>query len=400
MNEKNYETRNGQEELYLAPETNETTTEIPELRSENRKVFSMSDGTTKAVYYPGIIHVFDKETGGFEEVDNTLTLEEGGRHYLSGRGHFMARFSCEEEKDELFTVEQGMHRITVSAQKNRKEQSKGLSIRLHKKEEAVPEKSDTLIFEEIKAGTDLEYSVTAEGIKENIIVRQKSDVYRYAFRLQCENVKVQFHEKEKRVAFLSNETGKEVFYIPAPFMTDAGGNVSTGVSYEVKTASDGSIRLTVTADSDWLNAEERVFPVTIDPQVMVSGSNSMITCSWNGGNLYGSTSHKVGTTGNGDKSNNAYRMYMGFTMPVLPRNPRIKKAELKFYQSGMETECGRNPKFGLYEVNGDIVAESLAPEHAQQLIDFDRMKQKESNETVSYAFDVTRFVDKVCNEML
>lgn len=49
-------------------------------------------------------------------------------------------------------------------------------------------------------------------------------------------------------------------------MTDESGAASAAVSYDIRELEGGDILLTVTADSEWINAEERVFPVVIDPQ--------------------------------------------------------------------------------------------------------------------------------------
>ena len=45
------------------------------------------------------------------------------------------------------------------------------------------------------------------------------------------------------------------------------------------------------------------------------------------GNMYGAAQHTVGVGSNGVPK----RMYMNVKLPDLPRNPRIKKAELKFF---------------------------------------------------------------------
>ena len=102
MKEKEF----GAEELYLAPETEisaETEVkqeishqtelvekdtkkapfeidEISNLRKANKKVFRMSDGYEKAVFYPETLHVFDSNTKNFEKVDNSLIEEEDGQH--------------------------------------------------------------------------------------------------------------------------------------------------------------------------------------------------------------------------------------------------------------------------------------------------------------------------------
>ncbi|MBE5922136.1 MAG: hypothetical protein E7269_05230, partial [Lachnospiraceae bacterium] len=378
-----------------APQANVRVREIRELRGENRKVFQMSDGSKQAVFYPQQIHVKEEATGELEEVANTLTLDEDGGHYRNGRNRFKAAFSCETDNDELFFMECGMHRITVSAKKNSKKRGCGVIPALRTRDGRRNHSTEALVFANIEAGTDMEYSVLPEGVKENIVVKEKAEVYRYPFLLHCENLTVQFEEAKKRVAFLSTESGEEVFHIPAPFMTDANGVVSHEVDYEVKTVADGELQMTVTADSAWLNAEERAFPVTIDPQIMVSGTSYFDTYSWTGGVISRPAFLPVGTNSSGQAS----RMYTKFTVPSLPRNPRIKKAELIFTQCCGTFADNSYPYIGLYPVTGEITSGTCTPAMEEELIDFERMKpsfcEDEESGMVLYAFDITKFMDKI-----
>ena len=366
--------------------------EIPELRGENRKVFRLSNGDEQAVFYCEPMHVFDESTDSFAEVDNALAEEADKRHYRSGRNRFVARFSREEENDELFSVEKGMCRVSVSAKKTGSRRGHSAAPALCRKNA-----SDVLVYEGAVPGADMEYYVTGSGVKENIIVRERAAVYRYPFTIACEHVRAAFHEDEQRVSFKSTETGEEVFTIPAPFMSDANGAVSAGVFYELKDAANGALQLTVIADSEWMNAESRAFPVTIDPQIVVNGSGSMTTYSWNDGKLYNSSLHTVGTCGAGDGNCKANRMYMKLLMPVLPRNPRIKKAELTLFQSGGVSQCCECPRFGLYQVTEDFSTGTCTPADRADLIDFERMKvgHCEDGEVISYTFDATALLDAV-----
>ena len=307
--------------------------EIPEQRGTNVKVFRMNDGTEQAVFSPSAIHVFDDETRTFEDVEDTIVEDEDGRHFTCGKNHFVAKFSREDDNDDIFSIEHGMHKVTVCARKNKKNKNKGVKPHLQKNNKDGIRATDLLTFADVEPETDYEYSVEGSGVKENIVVKKPAAIYRYPFLLKCENVTAQFDEKAKRIAFISNESGDEVFYIPSPFMSDDNGIVSTAVNYEMRTTENNEVYLTITADADWINSPERAFPVTIDPQIKLSGSSAMTTYSWSDGSLYSSSLHTVGTTGDGDGDCTAKRMYISLKMPSLPRNPRIKKAELVFTQN-------------------------------------------------------------------
>ncbi len=362
-----------------------------EARRENMKVFEMSDGSEKAVFYPAPIHVYDDDTHAYEEIENTI-LEEDEKHFVCAKHRFTAKFSREEDNDELFSIKKGMHCVTVFSRKNKKNKNKGIIPKKRKNERAGIKDKDVLVYSDVETGADYEYSVEGDGVKENIVVKEKANIYRYRFTLLCKNVTAKLEEAEGRIAFISNETDEEVFYIPAPFMTDANGVVSADVTYGMRDAGNGEVHLTVTADSEFINAEERAFPVIIDPEIKLSGTSAMTTYSWNDDCLYNADTHTVGTTGSGDGNCNAHRMYISFKMPTLPRNPRIKKAELTIKQSYSYSACGQYPLFGLYHVTENIREGNYTPTHFSDLIDYAMMQ---SEKEAAYSFDITSIVDKV-----
>ena len=270
--------------------------EITEMRAIDRKVFRMSDGTEQAVFFSEPVHVRNEETGAFEDADNSLTEEKDGKHFRSRKNHFLARFSNEEERDELFFIEKDGHSITVSVRKTDSEKSKGYRPQPKKSSTSVSHKKphEVLLYPEVSADTDVEYTLHSNGIKENIIVKKPQKAYRYRFWLDCEGLTPSFDAQTKSILFLDAASKEPVFEIPAPFMVDGAGVRSEDVAYDMKHV-DGRIAFTVSAQSRWLNAPERVFPVVIDPQIMVCGSTKMSTYSWSNGTMLSDSLHTVGT---------------------------------------------------------------------------------------------------------
>lgn len=142
-------------------------------------------------------------------------------------------------------------------------------------------------------------------------------------------------------------------------------------------------------------------------RVMISGSSTMTTYSWHNCNMQTDVQHAVGTTGAGDGLCNANRMYMSFAMPTLPRNPRIKKAELILTQASANISSEIAPKFGLFQV-GPISFGACEPVQIGDLIDFAKMRSLQKTETegetesetegetvVTYTFDITKLLDAV-----
>ncbi len=369
--------------------------EIIELREGNRKVFKMSDGSEQAVFYSNDVHLFNEKTKRFEDVDNTLKEQNDGKYLVSQRGNFKAKFNG-EENNELFSVEKGVHKIRVCARQEKGIDDGKLSLKpkLHSKAQKIKQ-LDKIVFEKVLNGADYEYEVTANGVKENIIVKERASAYSFPFTVNCKNVRPELDEKTGNVLFLSTETGKEEFFIPAPFMVDANGITSSSVHFELKEDRDNAISLTVIADSKWINDKNRAFPVVIDPQIQLSGNTAMTTYSWDDGAMYSSPVHVIG--GTVDMSTSFGRMYMSINMPTLPRNPRIKKAYLNFRQESSSIESQTPIRLGLYQVTDDITLDGGTPSDTGELIDYAIMKPytDETEGVIEYKFDITSLVDGI-----
>lgn len=126
--------------------------------------------------------------------------------------------------------------------------------------------SSSVLYEEIMPGIDLEYVIEPFVVKENIVVKEVKSKYEYAFRLDLTGLYPVLTE-ENSIMLYDTDTGKLKYKIPAPYMYDSDGYISYDVYYSLVDVS-GIYYLTVTASPEWINADERNFPVTIDPTYM------------------------------------------------------------------------------------------------------------------------------------
>lgn len=117
----------------------------------------------------------------------------------------------------------------------------------------------------------------------------------------------------------------------------------------------------------------------------------MTTYSWVDGKMFSAFSHTVGTGDSGDGDCNVSRMYIKLNMPALPRNPRIKKAELQIKQASCSVQECEYPKFGLYQVNENIITGTCTPASSSDLIDYDTIDTRGLG--VTYSFDITKLFD-------
>ncbi|AZR73504.1 hypothetical protein BBF96_08965 [Anoxybacter fermentans] len=112
---------------------------------------------------------------------------------------------------------------------------------------------------------DVQYEVYAGVLKEYIILKDKNARNSFEFQIKT-NKDMEISQIEEGLIFSDSETGEEIFRLDNPFVFDRNSlkpdfdNIS--LSYEQKKK---TINLKVTISRDWLESNEREFPVVIDP---------------------------------------------------------------------------------------------------------------------------------------
>lgn len=134
-----------------------------------------------------------------------------------------------------------------------------------------------VVYKEALEDTDFKYQLVGKTLKENIVVHERKDSYAYTFELTAQGVTLYLNEEERTIYAIDSNTEENVFTIPAPIMYDASGVSSTDISYELKEAENGSYLFTIIADSEWINSNDRQFPVSIDPVVATETKASVRT---------------------------------------------------------------------------------------------------------------------------
>lgn len=252
--------------------------EIESKRDKYTKVFQKSDGASVAVITSTPVH-YEKD-GVWVDIDNTLieTEENNEKFYENKSNDFTVTLPQEMDENDAVSIEKDGYTISFTLdgydvfEKNEKSKSK-------KKEKVKKEKSktkiddsfidknETLVYESVGENTDIEYSVTATGLKEDIILtkKPKSEVS-YTYTILAENLNGNPHE-DGSVSFTDSK-GNVIFNIPAPIMFDAKNKSSTDITVKFS-GEKGNYKLTYTPSYDWLKKEAK-YPVTIDPVITVN----------------------------------------------------------------------------------------------------------------------------------
>lgn len=283
--------------------------------TENSRLYYLNNGTAVSVISAAPSNYFDEEQNRWEKIDNTLT--DVGDEYENVRSAFKTRISKADKKRAVRVGKKDLQ-VTWEFKGKQKNPNGSTPVVLNAGSEVstlvsfdetaecpvttleIGERSkdkhknqnrkhkgrklcDRAIYNNAENQTDLEYRLYGDHIKENIIVREKSDDYRYAFALQTQGLQMRLSEDNLQIELYREKTDADgsteqivEFTIPAPYMFDAAGNSCDDVYYELEPTDDGTCSFVVVASAEWLNAEDRAFPVTIDPQIVMN-SGTVIT---------------------------------------------------------------------------------------------------------------------------
>ena len=245
--------------------------EVADLREEGVKHFHLEDGSYVAAQYAYPVHYLD-DSGKWQDIDNSLTESGGMLANSTARIKFAKKITGNST---LFTLHDGNTKLTMSlvgAQKGTVGEATNYadaeSDTELQKMMNLEKLSSRVLYADILDGVDLEYIAQSLNVKENVIVKEKADAYSYTFELALNNLTAALTENGDVV--LTDSDGAVKYTIPAPIVYDAAGvHAPASVSrYSLESRNgNGKYLLTVTADATWMNAAERVFPVTVDPTI-------------------------------------------------------------------------------------------------------------------------------------
>ncbi len=325
----------------LIPNVEETTSqimyEVVDDRTANQKVFRMDDGSYMTAQYEYDIHY--QESYGWENIDNTL-IESAANDSAdfagveAENGKRAVKFANNTSSGKVLRIKNGDAKIVWTVPNANKSTGK------FKQPEASKESADAndkylrlnksvsqATYSDVWNNVDLRYTVMGSSIKEEIIIKKALDGYDFGFELELK--KSSLLKNADGSLTISDTDGNELYTIPAPFMSDASGRYSEAVEYDVTVISEKNNKVTykisVVADKDWINSDDTVFPVVVDPTVTMHKS-SMFSI-----NDYSVSSASPNHTDNSDVlyiGNSAdkgiCRTYIKFNNIDVPKKPADK----------------------------------------------------------------------------
>ena len=343
--------------------------ELADKRGPNTKQYAMSDDTVLVEQFAENVNYYDEDTKQYEQIDNSLiqkTDGSGNIYYENAANAYKVKFEKNTDSNTV-DLSDGKYKIAFNLLKNGDEEKKGIQGKIEEglktanalkaslasysgKKLKTPKATDItesqISYDGYFDNVDLNYKLTNNGVKENIIINEKSENYIFVFEISVENLTLVLNDDGSVSA--KNDDGEIKYVIPAPFMTDNGGNYSEAVSYSVEKISDGNYTLTVTADSAWINAENTELPVTIDPII-----NPVTDTDFTYANVFqGSTPTPSSTEAyvgvNYTKNCGCSNAYLKYSIGSMAKNYTLLSGELKYTRRGKVRIIFTHLNYSLY----------------------------------------------------
>ena len=292
-------------------------TEVVSMRDAYSKTYLLPDGSYQYVAYAELIHYKDS-TDTFVEINNEIKESEtrDGYKYTNTSNSWNAFFAEKLNSDDAVLITDGEHTVSFAfpGQTGLGTAAKASTLSKlsnSKYYEKIAADNRTIIYQNVVANVDIMYTVQQSVLKEDIVLKSKDAPNSFKFRLNANGLTV--NEKDDTIALFDSE-GNEVFAFAPLFMEDSSGKRSENVQLTCASVKNG-YEITISADATFLNAADTVYPVIIDPSVMVTGSDvTFDTCvdqEYPTSNYYLSESLWTG----GALGTNAMRTYMKYTLP-------------------------------------------------------------------------------------
>ena len=258
-------------------------------------------------------------------------------------------------------------------------------------------------YKDVYPNVDMQYFVTPAGVKENIILKDKSA--QTEFFVEYKLTGLTAVQKNIYSIELQNKQGEPVYEIAAPFMRDANGEISTQLTLTIKEQKNNRLKLLLSGDQTWLQAEGRCFPVTVDPTFITSQSWGAVECTYINQNEpntaygYGSSSGYTGTVYAGTLGGNkTYRSFIKIkNLPDLNKGDVVvdAKINLHVYQNSFYDTM----YIGAYQVKENWTQSTLTwnnrPNFYANVVDYDTFVEDDPD--VWHKWNVTTSVKKWYN---
>jgi RHS repeat-associated protein len=306
--------------------------ELAGRRTANGRFFQLADGRVQAEISGAPVNYRDSK-GRYQPIDTQVAaVDRPGFAAGNTTNAFTSLFG--ESSARLARVEQGGRSVEL-----------GLAGQARRVSPRVA--GSTVTYPGLAGGADVAYEVSADAVKEKIVLRSApAGAVSYSFTLRTGGL-VARQEADGSISVARRSGGVPVFVMPAPFMYDGKDDAASphGKVWSDKVTQrleqrGGTATVTVTPDRAWLADPARVYPVAVDPTIKVQpapadGQDVQIYSGATAANYNGTHQLKVGTD-----AAQAWRSLVRFPLTGVPAGTVLDAARLEMFYSQTHTTWG------------------------------------------------------------
>ncbi|PWM42882.1 MAG: hypothetical protein DBX47_07715 [Clostridiales bacterium] len=244
------------------------------------------DGSKTLRIYSTPIKYVDKKTNEIKFIDNTLveTLNESGESTYKNKSGDI-NISLPKKLEKGTSVNDGVNSVTMVPLTEEKSSAKMINFSFLGEEETVIQYDN--IFGE---GAHLQYSAINNGLKENIILNKYNGQNEFQFIINAPNL-VPNCENGPVITFYNATSGEESFTVSQPWARDSyiGEEKSDEIHFEynneyrIEKLEADKYLLTMIINKAFLENTATVYPVLIDPTLLIVRSNIQDCYVWEEG---------------------------------------------------------------------------------------------------------------------
>jgi hypothetical protein len=131
------------------------------------------------------------------------------------------------------------------------------------------QEGNKLIFANVRDQVDITYQLLPNGVKEEIVIKEKINDNAFTFVLNSPNAIPKKSISGDFSPYFYDTTGAYIFNFAKPFAYDSNGARTENVAYKIKQlGTAGDYQITVVVDDKWLSDKARSYPIYIDPTIV------------------------------------------------------------------------------------------------------------------------------------
>ncbi len=375
-------------------------------REQYVKHFRMSDGSYRATQYEVPVHFI--QDGEWTDYDNTLTeidadTEDGesanSKDLINNLSDYYVRLSKKTNGKKFVRIEKDGYKLSWYYTKANKVTAQITEITDDGDETTLEKLFSRVLYEDVYINTNFEYIVGSDGLKENIILKNKDT--KTVFEAEYKANGLTPVQIDDRTIELQANDGTVIYTVSAPYMTDANGEYSSGITLTLSSVKNNRFTVITTLDEDWLAAYDRAYPVTVDPIINTKQIAADMASAFVGSSYPDRIYYNYGQENKGIDSGSMYvgnisgygqtQSYLKFsTLPALGIADKVINAVACVYmykcENGMQMDIKRVTSLWA----ADTVTWNKRPTVASNITDYKYISDGANKETLD--FEITDLV--------